>query len=100
RVFSSFMFHHLPAEQKEPTLREARRVLAPGGSFHMLDFGGPEHGVHGFFARLLHSQELMKDNAEDHVLALLTRAGLADAKVVGSRGMLFGRVAYYAATVG
>src|SRR5262249_52684007 len=28
-VFSSFMFHHLPAEEKEPTLREVRRVLKP-----------------------------------------------------------------------
>jgi ubiquinone/menaquinone biosynthesis C-methylase UbiE len=29
RVFSSFMFHHLPAEVREKTLREARRALGP-----------------------------------------------------------------------
>ena len=97
RVFSSFMFHHLPAEEKERTVREVRRVLAPRGSFHMLDFGGPEHGAHGFFTRLLHSHDQLKDNAEDHVLTLMRGAGLSDAKTVGHRGMLFGRVSYYEA---
>ncbi len=38
RVFSSFMFHHLPSDEKGRTLRAVRRVLKPGGGFHMLDF--------------------------------------------------------------
>lgn len=99
RVFSSFMFHHLPTEEKEPTLREVRRVLKPGASFHLLDFGGPEAGAHGFLMRLLHSQERLRDNAEDHVLGLMTRAGFVEVKNVGRRAMLFGRIAYYAAVV-
>ena len=37
RVFSSFMLHHVPDQTKPQILREAFRVLAPGGSFHMLD---------------------------------------------------------------
>jgi ubiquinone/menaquinone biosynthesis C-methylase UbiE len=99
RLFSSFMFHHLPAEEKEPTLREVRRVLKPGCSFHMLDFGGPEGGAHGILTRLLHSHERLKDNTVDHVLGLMTRAGFAEVKNVGQRAMLFGRIAYYAAVV-
>ena len=96
RVFSSFMFHHLPAEQKEATLRAVRRVLKPSGSFHMLDFSGPEHG-HGFLSHFIHSHDQLKDNAEDHVLELMRRAGFADAKTVGERRTWFGRVAYYRA---
>ena len=49
--------------------------------------------------RLLHSHERLKDNTVDHVLGLMTRAGFAEVKNVGQRGMLFGRIAYYAAVV-
>ena len=96
RVFSSFMFHHLSAAEKEAALRAVRRVLAPGGSFHMLDFGGPEHG-HGFLSHFSHSRKQLEDNAEEHVLELLRGAGLADAKIVGDRRTWFGRVTYYSA---
>jgi ubiquinone/menaquinone biosynthesis C-methylase UbiE len=97
RVFSSFMFHHLPAAEKEPALREARRVLAPGGSLHLLDFAGPER-AHGLLARLVHSSERLEDNAVPRVLDLLSRAGFADAAVVAERRLVFGRVVYYAAS--
>jgi ubiquinone/menaquinone biosynthesis C-methylase UbiE len=96
RVFSSFMFHHLPAEEKEPTLREVRRVLKPGGSFHMLDFGGPEN-AHGFVTRLIHSAHRLQDNSEERVLDLMRRAGFVEAKSTGHRAMLLGRIAYYVA---
>jgi len=42
RVFSSFMFHHLQRREKEATLRDVRRVLKPGGSLHLVDFGGAD----------------------------------------------------------
>jgi ubiquinone/menaquinone biosynthesis C-methylase UbiE len=96
RVFSSFMFHHLPAEEKEPTLRDVRRVLKSGGSLHMLDFGGPED-AHGFVMRLIHSAHRLQDNSEERVLDLMRRAGFVKAKNTGRRAMLFGRIAYYVA---
>jgi len=99
RVFSCFMFHHLPADDRGQTLREARRVLKRGGEFHMLDFEGPQDGTGSFLARLFHSSDRLKDNSESRVLSLMRQAGFADPKKVGCRTMLFGGVAYYRARV-
>jgi ubiquinone/menaquinone biosynthesis C-methylase UbiE len=98
RVFSSFMLHHLQTGEKEKTLREVRRVLKPGGSLHLLDFGGPESGQNGFLARLFHSSHSLKDNSESRIIALVSQAGLANPKVVRRRTMLFGKIAYYQAS--
>src|SRR5262252_6733191 len=98
RVFSSFMLHHLQAGEKEKTLREVQRVLKPGGSLHLLDFGGPESGQNGFLARLFHSGHTLKYNTDSRIIALMSQAGLANPKVVGRRAMLFGKIAYYQAS--
>src|SRR5918995_1661808 len=75
RVFSSFMFHHLEEQDRERTLREVLRVLKPGGSFHLLDFAGHDHGSRGHFSRLIHSSNRMKDNSERRILQLMRYAG-------------------------
>jgi ubiquinone/menaquinone biosynthesis C-methylase UbiE len=98
RVFSAFMFHHLASDERVPMLREARRVLKPGGEFHMLDFEASDHGAHGFLAWILHSHERLKDNSEARVLSLMNESGFPGAKKVGRRKMLFGSIAYYRAT--
>lgn len=97
RALSSFMFHHLPSEEKLKTLREVHRVLKPGGEFHMADLEGPENHKQGFFRRLLLSHAHLKENSAANIIALMRQAGFADAAKVGRLGKLFGGVAYYRA---
>jgi ubiquinone/menaquinone biosynthesis C-methylase UbiE len=42
RVAMSLLLHHLDADGKRAALAEARRVLGPGGSLHIADWGKPQ----------------------------------------------------------
>jgi ubiquinone/menaquinone biosynthesis C-methylase UbiE len=97
RVLSCLMFHHVPTGEKDKMLREIRRVLRPGGEFHMLDFEGPEHGAHSVLRRFLHSADRLKDNSESRILRFLRDAGFVEPKAVGHGEMFFGNIAYYQA---
>jgi ubiquinone/menaquinone biosynthesis C-methylase UbiE len=95
RVFSSFMFHHLESDERTAMLREVRRVLKPGGVFHMLDFDAGRDHERGLIARLLHGSPTLHENTPDRVLALFDAAGFTDPRRVLERTLLAGSVAYY-----
>lgn len=99
RVLSSFMFHHLEAGSREKTLREVRRVLKLGGSFHLADFVHPEGHRHGL-SHLIHSSDHLKNNSDGRILALMTEAGFAKPKKANGGTMMFGllHLAYYEAS--
>ena len=97
RVFSSFMLHHLEPAEKERTLREIRRILKPGGSLHLLDFGGSAAARAGLLGRRFHAHHHLEDNAGGRILALLGQAGFAEVKETGGK-LLFAHIAYYRAS--
>jgi ubiquinone/menaquinone biosynthesis C-methylase UbiE len=99
RVLSALMFHHLRPEEQEKSLDEARRILRPGGSLHLLDFGGAKMRSDGFVARLNHRSERLRNNFGDRIPTLMLEAGFADPTEVASRGTIAGRLTYYRASV-
>jgi ubiquinone/menaquinone biosynthesis C-methylase UbiE len=98
RVLSAFMFHHLDASDRPRALAEVARVLRPGGSLHLLDFGGT-HGAHdGLVTRLSRRNPRLHDNLGDRVPALMRDAGLTGAAEAGHRVSHMGRQTYWSAT--
>ena len=100
RVFSSFMFHHLAADEKTATLGEIRRVLKPGGSLHLLDFVR-EHSVHSStkeHGHLIHRSGAVAERIESRMTSLMDEAGFVDAKQLMRAKNFFGPIAYYRAS--
>lgn len=97
RVLSALMFHHLQRDEKKRTLDEIRRVLRPGGSLHLLDFGAGHDPSAGLLARFLHRNEHLRDNATETVLDFLRAAGFAEVAELGDQHTIFGRVFFYRA---
>lgn len=105
RVFSALMFHHLDAADRPAALREIRRVLAPGGSLHVVDLDGKEQHAHLPLAWLLRRGRRHGAAADarhaahsgDELTTLIRAAGLTDARVTGGGSTPFGHYALYRA---
>lgn len=100
RVLSAFMLHHVQAEAKLLTIQEARRVLKPGGSLHLMDFEEVhqhEHGggLHGFIASRMHARH--GSSHQPIVLGLMRDAGFAESQEVARQTTILGRIVYYKA---
>jgi ubiquinone/menaquinone biosynthesis C-methylase UbiE len=101
RVLSALMFHHLEPAGRLGMLREVRRVLAPGGSLHLLDFGGSDGHEHvhprGLIGRRARRSHRMQDNSPERISALMAEAGLVDPRETGHHQLRLGLLTCYRA---
>jgi SAM-dependent methyltransferase len=77
-VVMSLLLHHLDAAGKRAALAEAHRVLGPGGSLHIADWGRPADPVMGaafFVLRMLDGFDNTRDHVAGRVPGLVGAAG-------------------------
>ena len=79
-VLSAFMLHHLDEPVQARMLEEARRVLRPGGTLTVVDFGGAGAPARGRLATIV----------GDRVPALMRDAGFGRAAQVERRTTVLG----------
>jgi len=101
RVSITGMFSVLPPTEKETTLREVRRVLRPGGSFHLFDGVRNPVGSSLLFPLLRvwlrQPGQHFQVCTEDETVALMCRAGLINGRKTGQHPFWLWPLASYRA---
>jgi ubiquinone/menaquinone biosynthesis C-methylase UbiE len=100
RVISSLLFHHLGLEDKRRTIREVYRVLAPGGQFHVADWGKPANVLmRGLFfsVQLLDGFTTTRDNVAGALPALFEAGGFRNVRRSAQLSTMYGTLTCYRA---
>lgn len=98
-VFSSLFFHHLQTAQKLLTLTEVRRVLKPGGTLRVCDWGpaGSPYTRLAFTAvRMLDGFDVTRDSVEGRLPDLMVQTGFVEVHPVGEMATVLGTLQFLA----
>jgi ubiquinone/menaquinone biosynthesis C-methylase UbiE len=95
RVLSSLMFHHLTTQDKQRAIQEVYRVLRPGGSFLIVDFGQPQGIWSGLVSPVMARLEEVADNHKGLLLTLLHQARFEAVTGTVNFATLFGTLYLY-----
>ena len=98
RVLSSLVFHHLTHERKVETLHEVRRILKPGGSLFIVDFGKPRTSIGAALVKLVHHAQHIRDHLEGDLVEIIHSAGLSGAEEFDRQRVLLASLSFYRAS--
>jgi ubiquinone/menaquinone biosynthesis C-methylase UbiE len=100
RVLSSLFVHHLSDKVKDQAMLEVRRVLRPGGEFHIADWGKPKSFAMrlAFFGiQMLDGFATTRDSVMGVLPELLSLAGFETVELTRNYSTLFGTLSLYRA---
>ena len=103
RVTSSLMLHHLTTPEKRAALASIRRVLRPGGSLHVADFGRPHTAYTRMAAALFRyfdGAERTAANLDGQLPVLMREAGFAEVRETEQWTTAFGTLTFTRAGAG
>lgn len=81
-VFNTFLLHHLPKELKLASLREAYRVLKPGGFFVLVDIDKPTTLLGRVIGMTRSNVKEVSENMETPLFELLQKSGFSAPELV------------------
>ena len=100
RVLSSLFFHHLSDQLKDQAMLEVRRVLRPGGEFHIADWGKPTSSAMRLAfvgIQMLDGFATTRDSVMGVFPELLSLAGFETVELTRNYSTLFGTLSLYRA---
>lgn len=100
RVLSSLFFHHLDNAAKRAALSEIHRVLKPGGTLHIADWGeatNPIMRLAFFGIQLLDGFHTTASSVAGHLPRMIGEAGLSEVVETRRFSTIFGTMSLYRA---
>lgn len=96
-VTSTLFFHHIVLQDKRLALAEVKRILRPGGTLLIADWGKPDNGLMRavfYLVQLFDGSDSTGDNVRGLLPVLVKEVGFADVSEFAVQNTILGTIRY------